>query len=78
LVAPPEDDDLIALANAVRESCDSVAARAPVNGFSDPGCHTSGTSAAVSGNGALVPTAHRPNGTGRRRGHLRVLPDLPT
>ncbi len=77
LVAPPEDDDLVALANAVREGRDRVAARPPVNGFSDPGCHTDGVPATVSGNSALAPAAHRPSGNGRRRGHLRVLPDLP-
>jgi hypothetical protein len=78
LVAPPEDDDLIALANAVREGRDRVAARPPVNGFSDPVCHTDGASATVSGNSVLAPAAHRPAGNGRRRGHLRVLPDLPS
>lgn len=83
LVAPPEDDDLVALANAVRESAregqDRFAARPPVNGFSDPGCHINGAaSVTVSGNGALAPTAHRLSGSGRRRGHLRVLPDPPS
>jgi hypothetical protein len=78
LVAPPEDDDLIALANAVREGRDRVAARPPVNGFSDPVCHTDGASATVSVNSALAPAVPRPAGNGRRRGHLRVLPDLPT
>lgn len=78
LVAPPEDDDLVALANAVREGRDRVAARPPVNGFSEVSCHTDGASATVSGNSALATTAHRPTANGRRRGHLRVLPDLPS
>jgi Protein of unknown function (DUF3499) len=77
-VLPPEDDDLIALANAVREGRDRVAVRPPVSGFSDPGCPADGAPAAVSGNSALAPSPHCPTGNGRRRGHLRVLPDLPT
>ena len=78
LVAPVEDDDLIALANAVREGRDRVAVRPPVNGFSNVNCHADPAPATVSGNSALAPTTHRPSGNGRRRGHLRVLPDLPT
>jgi hypothetical protein len=81
-VLPPEDDDLIALADAVREGRERVAVRAPVNSFSDPGCATDLATdlapATVSSNGAFAPSPHRPTGNGRRRGHLRVLPDLPT
>ncbi len=84
LAAPPEDDDLIALANAVRESIreggDALAARVPINGFSDPGGHTNGAHAAAS-SGVLAPPPHRSavgGHGGRRRGHLRVLPDPPS
>lgn len=78
LTAPPEDDDLIALANAVREGVrEGVVARPPVNGFSEPICSNNGAQAMLPTNGALAPTAHRASGTGRRRGHLRVLPDPP-
>lgn len=71
LTAPAEDDDLIALAEAVREGREVVASGPPVNGFSDPG----GVPAAEPAGGALVPAGPRAPGTGRRRGHLRVLPD---
>jgi hypothetical protein len=65
----PDEDDLVALADAVREGREAVA---PMNGvvagFSDPGTGAAG--------GALMaPPARRPEPTGRRRGHLRVLPD---
>lgn len=63
-----DDDDLVALADAVREGRDSTAATAGaiVPGFSDP------TSGAL-----LAPPVQRSEPTGRRRGHLRVLPDPP-
>ncbi len=69
----PDDDDLVALADAVRERGDGSASfTAPfatgIAGFSDPpsGAHT----------GVLVaPPPARPESNGRRRGHLRVLPD---
>ena len=63
LPTSPDDDDLIALADAVREGREVMPA-VPVTGFSDPG-------GAVH---AAVP-AYRPTTAGRRRGHLRVLPD---
>ena len=64
----PDEDDLVALADAVREGT----AREPraVHGFSDP-LGTSPVSAAH----AVAPQQHRPVSNGRRRGHLRVLPD---
>lgn len=69
----PDDDDLVALADAVREGRDGAtvngaAARGFTNGFSDPvtGAH---------GGALMAPPAHRPETNGRRRGHLRVLPD---
>lgn len=57
----PDEDDLVALADAVREG--RVTATPPIPGFSDP------TNVAH----ALAP--QRPVANGRRRGHLRVLPD---
>jgi hypothetical protein len=68
LPAHPDEDDLVALADAVREGRHRAA---PVNGmiagFSDPITNTTGA--------AMAPMASRPESTGRRRGHLRVLPD---
>lgn len=66
----PDEDDLVALAEAVREgSVREGGARpgVPAHGFSDP--HA--TSAAH----AVVSQQQRPVSNGRRRGHLRVLPD---
>lgn len=57
----PDEDDLIALAEAVREG--RVPAGPPPTGFSDP----------LAAAHALAP--HPPSANGRRRGHLRVLPD---
>jgi hypothetical protein len=65
----PDEDDLVALADAVREGREGVQ---PINGvaagFSDPvtGAH---------GGALMAPPAPRPESNGRRRGHLRVLPD---
>ena len=70
LTAPSDDDDLIALAEAVREGGDVVPTGPPVNGFSD-----GGSAPATAPGGVLVPAGQRAAGTGRRRGHLRVLPD---
>jgi Protein of unknown function (DUF3499) len=71
----PDEDDLVALAEAVREGRDAYAATAsypqpgppPVNGFVDSNGHHPGSN----GQHAAAPVA----GSGRRRGHLRVLPD---
>ena len=63
----PDEDDLIALAEAVREGRE-----APMGGiaagFTDPvtGAH---------GGALMAQHVTRPESTGRRRGHLRVLPD---
>ncbi|WP_192860164.1 DUF3499 domain-containing protein [Mycobacterium sp. MS1601] len=74
LPSHPDEDDLVALADAVREGRTGVPTGAPMHGsFSDPGPHPA-TSAAPVG-GVLAPAAQRPAGAGRRRGHLRVLPD---
>lgn len=58
----PDEDDLVALAEAVREG--RMPTPGPMAGFSDP------YSTAAH---AIVPTT--PPLNGRRRGHLRVLPD---
>ncbi len=67
----PDDDDLIALADAVREGRE-LPSGPPMAGFSDPGgaVHAPATSA-----GMMPSAASRPATAGRRRGHLRVLPD---
>ena len=64
----PDEDDLVALAEAVRES--GVSGGSPIHGFSDP----IGASHASAPRTGAFP-AQRQSGTGRRRGHLRVLPD---
>jgi hypothetical protein len=78
----PDEDDLVALAEAVREGRDAYAAIAsyqlsgpPVNGFPDSNGHHVGAPAAAPGGGVLSPAGQLSAGTGRRRGHLRVLPD---
>ena len=55
----PDEDDLVALADAVREGRPPSP---PVTGFSDGGA-------------AHAVAPQRPVSNGRRRGHLRVLPD---
>lgn len=70
LPANPDEDDLVALADAVREGQSGSAVRSPVvAGFSDP---TTGASGGV----AVAPNTRPAETNGRRRGHLRVLPDL--
>ena len=68
----PDEDDLVALADAVREGVreGKVAGGSPMPGFSDP----------VGGGFSAAPPPASPPGPrsgspGRRRGHLRVLPD---
>jgi hypothetical protein len=64
-----DDDDLVALADAVREARDgAVPSSGAVAGFSDP---TTG----IQGGALMAPAARRVEPNGRRRGHLRVLPD---
>lgn len=69
----PDEDDLVALAEAVREGVreGKVAGGSPMPGFSDPG--GGGFSAAPPP--ASPPSGPRGGSPGRRRGHLRVLPD---
>lgn len=68
LPSHPDEDDLVALAEAVREGRDVAP---PINGvaasFSDPSPGAPG--------GTLVAPPPKPGSNGRRRGHLRVLPD---
>ncbi len=74
----PDEDDLVALADAVREGgprdrgLSYGAPGAPLNGFSDPHMQHAGAHATAPSSGLLAPPEHR---SGRRRGHLRVLPD---
>ena len=75
LATNPDEDDLIALAEAVREGRDVVGGAPPVNGFHDPGGHYGVAPAEAPVAGVLTSASQRPAGTGRRRGHLRVLPD---
>jgi hypothetical protein len=79
----PDEDDLVALADAVREGgSEAVAAPyaggtgMPLNGFSDPHLHHAGAQATAPStrpsSSVFAPPEKR---SGRRRGHLRVLPD---
>ncbi|MBI3213505.1 MAG: DUF3499 domain-containing protein [Mycobacterium sp.] len=77
----PDEDDLSALADAVREGRDGTSngfgpPAMAAKGFSDPTGVSGGTAVPAPGAGVLAPPAHRPASSGRRRGHLRVLPDL--
>jgi hypothetical protein len=75
----PDDDDLVALADAVRETRDGVAAGGhPLfNGSYDAAAGVSvATNTAPAGGLAAPPSSHHAK-AGRRRGHLRVLPDPP-
>ncbi len=70
----PDEDDLVALADAVREGHTgshgtTAALNGVVAGFSDP-------ANGVSGGAVIAPPARSPETNGRRRGHLRVLPDI--
>jgi hypothetical protein len=75
LPAHPDEDDLVALADAVREGRDGSAGGPPANSFSDPGGHPT-VHASATAAGVMAAPGHRPATPGRRRGHLRVLPDL--
>jgi hypothetical protein len=69
----PDEDDLVALADAVRETRDGfVVGSAALDDLSDPA-----TGAPVGDRGVLATPVHQPASVGRRRGHLRVLPDPP-
>jgi Protein of unknown function (DUF3499) len=75
LATNPDEDDLIALAEAVREGRGLAAASGAVNGFHEPAGQFNAAPAEASAASVLTSTAPRPAGNGRRRGHLRVLPD---
>jgi Protein of unknown function (DUF3499) len=69
LPSHPDEDDLVALADAVREGRDGVQSiNGVAAGFSDP-------ATGVHGGALMAPAPPRPESNGRRRGHLRVLPD---
>jgi Protein of unknown function (DUF3499) len=75
----PDEDDLVALADAVREGASgegglprATGTGSPLNGFSDAHLHQAGAQATAPSPGVFAPPEHR---SGRRRGHLRVLPD---
>ena len=77
----PDEDDLVALADAVREGRPGAAglphaagSGMPLNGFTDPLVQHAGAHATAPSGGLLASPEHR---SGRRRGHLRVLPDPP-
>jgi hypothetical protein len=65
----PDEDDLVALAEAVREN--GVSGCVPLPAFSDP----HGAAPRPADSARIASNAQRPSGAGRRRGHLRVLPD---
>ncbi len=67
-----EDDDLVALADAVREGRE-MPTRVPT-GFSEPTAGMPGSASAGPVGGVMAPPQRAPY-NGRRRGHLRVLPD---
>ena len=68
----PDEDDLVALAEAVREG--KVSGGSPLPGFSDPVGFASSQVDRTPGSGFVQP-APRTGSAARRRGHLRVLPD---
>jgi hypothetical protein len=70
----PDDDDLVALADAVRESRDGLVMG--THGGAALNSLTDGPPVAAKPGVLAPPTAH-PVTSGRRRGHLRVLPDPP-
>jgi len=68
-----DDDDLVALADAVREGRDGNAV--PAAGFVHSGSGKADGFAETVAPGLFAPPLDRPKTAGRRRGHLRVLPD---
>ena len=74
LPTQPEDDDLVALAEAVREGRDGRSSMQP-SGFAPAEFTETAGRGTAQGAGLLAPPLQRPKTAGRRRGHLRVLPD---
>ncbi|RFD25901.1 DUF3499 domain-containing protein [Mycobacterium uberis] len=78
LPSNPDEDDLVALADAVRESPGGAdrpygsGTRTPLGDLTDPHLQPAGAHATAPSGGLLAPPELR---SGRRRGHLRVLPD---
>ena len=79
LPTDPDEDDLVALADAVREGGPAGkdmsyagGTGVPLSGFSDPLVQHAAAHATAPSGGVFAPPEHR---SGRRRGHLRVLPD---
>ncbi|HEX7322903.1 MAG TPA: DUF3499 domain-containing protein [Mycobacterium sp.] len=72
LPAHPEDDDLVALAEAVREG--SPDRMASASGWYQG---SSGIGVAETSGPIPAPAGPHAQASGRRRGHLRVLPDPP-
>ena len=77
----PDEDDLVALADAVREGGprNGAVPHGPTgtplngfNGFADHQVQHAAAHATAPSSAVLAPPEHR---SGRRRGHLRVLPD---
>ena len=75
LATNPDEDDLIALAEAVREGRDIAAGGGTVSGFHEPSAQFGGSPVEAPASNVLTSAAARPASNGRRRGHLRVLPD---
>jgi hypothetical protein len=73
LPTSPDEDDLVALAEAVREN--GVSGGVPMPAFSDHHGSAHASAPRPGDSARVAPLAQRPAGTGRRRGHLRVLPD---
>lgn len=76
----PDEDDLIALAEAVREGGreSRVSGGAALPGFSDPigmGSPAAERALDKAPHSFPAPSVGRTGAAGRRRGHLRVLPD---
>ena len=72
LPTSPDEDDLVALADAVREG--RLPAAPPIPGFSDHGPRFRATAQQP----GMVAPMHRPASNGRRRGHHGSCPTLRT
>jgi uncharacterized protein DUF3499 len=76
LPSHPDEDDLVALADAVREGRDGAPSMSGITGLNGSAAGFSDPATGVHGGALMAPAARRPESpNGRRRGHLRVLPD---